>query len=160
MIGKERLNTGGDTGITIDLLNDDHKNWSKKIEEGMTNYGAMGGSCFEPIVQGHAPDSESADPKPETHQSDPAALETTAQSGLCAPSCCARPVPSEDEIAFWERLGDEADAYFNSDPDEIELHNLSSEEDVLYWNNVIRNLYESRNGPQSLYLQVRQGNIE
>jgi len=68
-------------------------------------------------------------------------------------------VVSEDEIAFWEQLGEEADEYFNSDPFETELRNLSCEEDVLYWNSVIQNLYESRNGPLSLYLQVRQGNI-
>lgn len=65
---------------------------------------------------------------------------------------------SENEIEFWKELDQQAEEFFNSDPLETELHSLSSEEDVLYWNNVFRNLRESHNGPLLLYLQVRKDN--
>lgn len=55
-------------------------------------------------AQGHAP-AGSETPKPETHQSDPATPETTAQSGLCAPPCCAAAEPSRDQTLF-DRKGD------------------------------------------------------
>ena len=67
-------------------------------------------------------------------------------------------VVSEDEIAFWGGLEKQAEDFFSSEPLEEEFHSLSSEEDVLYWNNVIRNLYESHSEPLLLCLQVREDN--
>lgn len=63
-----------------------------------------------PIVKGQAPAGNET-PNPETHQSDPAAPETTAQSGLCAPPC-SRPV--ESDPTGLDRRGDMVESIISS----------------------------------------------
>lgn len=87
--------------------------------------------------------------------------ENKAGQALCPPPCSASSI-SEDELAFWRNIEKEYEEYNKKYPDPNFIsgtrHPLDSQEDVRVWQNVIQNLYESRNGPLHLSLEVRGGN--